>query len=195
MRCLSPHPKYSIQVFEGNEQIVVDARGYAQTVTLAKPEIANFDNLGLLDYEIEAALENFDFSGLPEGVSPLARIGVFDTEAYCQRLPKDKRDEMVVQMNERLRELQEQNPTQFIVVDPPQAARPWPSYDDDSVEDILKFQERLRIKPESIRLYEEQNKNRREIVAAMLRLDDPEGAERIYGSEADEVDEQIEVQA
>jgi hypothetical protein len=83
MRCISPYSGYSITVFEGNEQIVVDARGYAQTVVLEKPVIANFERSGLLDNEIEAALTSFTFAGLPEGINPLTRIAVFDTEAYC----------------------------------------------------------------------------------------------------------------
>jgi hypothetical protein len=171
MRCLSPSPGYSIQVFEGREQVVVDARGYANTIQLQKPVLADFDRLGLLDHEMEAALEFFSFSGLPEGVNPLTRIGVFDSEAYCQRFPKNERDEMLVQMDARLRELQLIFPSEFIIVEPPVKARPWPSYDEDTAEDVLKFQERLRIDPESIRLYELENKNRSEVVDAMGRLE------------------------
>lgn len=182
MRCLSPHGGYSIQILEGNEQVVIDARGYAQTITLNKPVIANFDKSGLLDHEIEAALFMFNFSGLPEGVNPLTRISCFDTEAYVEQYPKDRRDELLVQIDSRLRELQERHPSEFIIVESPQAARPWPSYDDDTVEDVLKFQERLRINPQTIRVYEVENQNRPEIVEAMLRIEDPEGADALYGS-------------
>lgn len=183
MRCLSPHSRYSIQVIEGQEQVVTDARGYAQTVVLHKPVIADFDRMGLLDYEIEAALEKFNFSGLPEGVNPLTRIAAFDSEAYCERFPEKAaagtptRDEMLVQIDARLRDLQVQNPNEFIIVEPPEAPRPWPSYDEDSVEDILKFQERLQIPAQTIRLYELENQNRDEIVKAMLAIEDPAFAE------------------
>jgi hypothetical protein len=174
MRCLSPHTQYSIQVIEGNEQVVVDARGYAQSITLNKPVIANFQQGGLLDYEIEAALEYFNFSGLPEGVNPLTRIATFDTEGYVERFPQDQRDEMLIQIDARLRELQERHPGEFIIVEPPQVAKPWPSYDKDSVEDVLKFQERLQINPETIRLYESENQNRQKIIDAMFALENPE---------------------
>ena len=61
MRAISPHPKYSIQVIEGEENIVMDARGYAHTVDLKKPIVANFQQGGLLDYEIEVALARLRF--------------------------------------------------------------------------------------------------------------------------------------
>lgn len=192
MRCLSPHQSYSIQVIEGQEQIVVDARGYAMTHTLGKPVIANFDRSGLLDHEIEAALTNFNFSGLPEGVNPLTRISVFDTEAYCEQFPKDKRDELQVQIDQRLRELQERHPSEFIIVESPVAAKPWGSYDEDTIEDIVKFQERLEIEPELIRLYESDNQKREEIIEAMFRIESPEAAEAIFGP-VPVFDQEIEV--
>ena len=173
MRCISPHAKYSIQAFEGDEQIVVDARGYATRVVLKDPIVCNFDQGGLLDHEIAFALESFGFSGIPDGVNPLTRVSAFDTEAYVQRLPKERRDEVVVQLDERLRELEKLFPSEFRIVESPRAARPWPSYDEDSVEDILKFQERLRINPETIRLYEHENQHRQEIIDAMFLLEDP----------------------
>lgn len=177
MRCLSPHAGYSIQVIEGQEQVVVDARGFANTVQLHKPVIADFQQGGLLDHEIEAALEQFNFSGIPEGVNPLTRISSFDTEAYVERFPANQKDELLVQIDQRLRDLQKINPNQFIVVEQPYAERPWPSYDQDSAEDILKFQERLRINPELIRRYEVENKNRQTLVLAMLKKEDPDGAD------------------
>lgn len=176
MRCLSPHGNYSLQVIEGNEQVIMDARGYAHTQTIKKPVVANFQKVGLLDYEIEAALSAFNFSGIPEGVNPLTRISSFDTEAYVLSIPEQGRDELLVQINKRLRELQARHPNEFIIVDPPHAPRPWPSYDEMTVEDILKFQEVLRIKPQEIRLYELENANRYDVVHGMLKKEDPEGA-------------------
>lgn len=181
MRCISPHSNYSIQVIEANEQIVVDARGFAQSIVHSKPVIADFDQGGLMDYEIEAALENFNFSGIPEGVNPLTKIASFDTEAYIHRFPPAGRDELLIQIDQRLRELQVLHPNEFIIVEPPEAARPWPSFDKDTVEDVLKIQERLQFNPETIRLYEAENQNRLEIVEAMFRLENPEAADELYG--------------
>ena len=175
MRCLSPYAKYSIQIHEGNEQIVVDARGTATTITLAKPVIGNFDRLGLLDHEIESALEYFNFSGVPEGVNPLTRIGVFDTEAFVQQYPDSERSERLIQIDSRLRELQVRHPGDFIIVEPLEIPRPWPSYDEDSAVEIINFQQRLRVNPEDVRRYEEQReKPRVTIINAMLEQEDPD---------------------
>jgi hypothetical protein len=180
MRCLSPAARYSIQVFEGRESVVLDARGYASTHALEKPVIANFTTSGLLDHEIEVALENFSFSGLPEGVSPLAKVSVFDTDAFCSQYPDETRDEMQIAMENRLRVLQEQFGG-FIIVDQPAAEKPWNSYDDNTPDEVLRIQQATGAYPEKVRIYEEENENRTEIVAAMLRLTDPEGAEALYG--------------
>lgn len=187
MRCLSPHAGYSIQVFEGDEQIVVDARGHAITVANRKPEIADFEPSGLLDHEIEAALECFNFSGLPEGVNPLTRIGIFDTESYGQRFPQAERESKIAAMDARLRELQERFPSEFVIVDQPDSPKPWPSYDEDSPEEIIAARERFGFSPELVRLYEVENENRQEIIESMWRLEDPEGAEEKFGPDEEKI--------
>jgi len=171
MRCISPHARYSINVFDAREQIVTDARGYAHAVPVGMQVMANFENTGLLEHEIEVALSSFTFSGLAEGVNPLSKIGVFDTEVYCLRYPEHERDEMQAQIDERLRILQEQNPSQFIIVETPAAPRPWPKYDGDDAEQVLVVQQAMGISPTIVRRYEEENKNRPEIVEAMTLLE------------------------
>jgi hypothetical protein len=178
MRCISPHRKYSIQVIEGDEQIVVDARGHATTVQLRKPIVANFEQTGLLDHEELAVWENFNFSGLPDGINPMTTVGVFDTEVYCLRFPKSRRDEIQVQVDQRMRELQSVFRSEFMIVEAPQAAKPWPRYDEYSVEDILKFQEALGVNPDEIRRYEEENLKREDLILSMLKISDPAAAER-----------------
>lgn len=174
MRCLSPHARYSIQVFETDEKLVTDTRGYASMQALKKGIVANFDKLGLLAHEEAEALSKFNFSGLPEGVDPRTRIGVFDTEAYCldHYDNPEERQEMQVQMEVRLRELQKKFPTHYIIVDEPVAPKPWPTYDEDGVEDILKFQERLQVPAELVRRYEEENSNRPEIVDPLRAIEE-----------------------
>ena len=193
MRCLSPSPRYSIQAFEGAEQIVVDARGFATTIVHEKPVICDFHQGGLLDHEIEAALENFNFSGIPEGVNPLTRVSFFDTEAYGERFKPDVREAKVASIDVRLRELADIYPSEFIIVDTPASAKPWPSYDTDTAAEIKEFQQRLGISPEVVRLYETENKNRKGIVAAMLRLENPEAAEEQYGTEVEDEEEGAEI--
>jgi hypothetical protein len=189
MRCLSPAEGYSIQAFEPDEtlNIVTDNKGMSRYISRSKPTICNFYKTGLLDHEIEAALERFNFSGLPEGVHPLTRVSVFDTEIYALANYKpDEREEEMRKLDERLRELSEIFPNDFIVVDQPKAEKPWPQYDTQSLEDLLKLQEQTGISPEKVRLYESENANRPEVIEAMWRLEDPEGAAERFGVEEGE---------
>ena len=171
MRCISPHARYSINVFDAKEQIVTDARGYAHAVPVGLQVMANFENTGLLEHEIEAALSSFTFSGLAEGVNPLSKIGVFDTEVFCLQYPESEREEMQAQIDERLRYLQEQNPSQFIIVETPTAPRPWEKYDFDGVEQVLAVQQATGTSPTVVRRYEEENQARQEIIDAMTALE------------------------
>lgn len=195
MRCLSPYANYSITVIEAQEQIVVDGRGFAQTVVLQKPVIANFEKSGLLDNEIEAALTYFTFAGLPEGINPLTRVSVFDTEAYCSALPGDRRDEVQIKLDERLRELAEDHKTDFIIVEPPVVPKPWATYDDCTVEEILALQTATGANPEGVYRYELDTLARAEVLEAMLRQYDPEKANADYGEEQSEPEEPIVVTA
>jgi hypothetical protein len=190
MRCLSPHSKYSIQVIEADEQVVTNPGGFAQLIPLKKGIVANFRVSGLLDHEAEYALMNFGFTGLPDGINPLSRVAVFDTEEFAESLPAAERDALVVQIEQRLEVLAERN-NEFAIVPMPRAERPWPSYDEFDVEDILKFQERLRMSPDKIRLYELENANRPEIVLAMLRKSDPEAAKAFEAESAGGSDESL----
>jgi len=171
MRCLSPHARYSINVFDAQEQIVTDARGYAHSRPIGLQVMANFEQTGLMEHEADLALSSFSFSGLAEGVNPLTKIGVFDTEVFCLRYPEKDRDDIQAQIEERLRELQSQNPSQFIIVETPEAPKPWPKYDDHSIESVLSSQQSLGISPEVVRRYEEEHMNRPEIIEAMTALE------------------------
>lgn len=182
MRCISPSRNYSIQVFEAKEQIVMDQRGFATMLVLEKPVIANFEGTGLLDWEIGPALESFNFSGLPEGINPLTRISVFDTEAYVESRPEIEEDPaarkaLLEKIDARLRKLQARFPSEFIIVDKPAASKPWPSYDNDSVEEIIAIQSRLGMSPEGIRLYELEHQKRPEVIEAMQAIEEGRGAE------------------
>jgi hypothetical protein len=171
MRCLSPHARYSINVFDAQEQIVTDSRGYAHSRPIGLQVMANFENTGLLDHEVDLALSSFSFSGLAEGVNPLSKIGVFDTEIFCLRWPEREREEIQAQIEERLRELQQLHPSQFIIAETPTAARPWTKYDQDSVEGVLAVQQATGTDPAVVRRYEQEKQNRPEIIEAMKELE------------------------
>ena len=174
MRLLSQYSRYSLQIFGDGEKIVTDGKGVAMYVTTRKPVIAFFDKLGLMDHEADVALEKLNFTALPEGVPPLTRVGVWDSEAYCLENYEDpdERRDMQIQIDERVRDLAKKfSPRDFIIVDTPKAPIPWPSYDNDPVEDILKLQERLEVSPEVVRRYEQENQDRPEIVEPMEELE------------------------
>src|SRR6266496_4138027 len=97
MRVLSPHAGYGIQLFGTGERVIPDASGYAVSVPVRKQIHAQFTNSGLLDHEADIALSAFDFSALSEGVNPLTRVGVFDTEAYCISSYEDEKERKAMQ--------------------------------------------------------------------------------------------------
>jgi hypothetical protein len=173
MRCLSPSSAYGIQLFGTGERIIADAGGFGVSVKQREQIHAQFAKSGLMPHEEDLALKSFNFTGLPEGIHPLTRVGVFDTEAYCLDHYEDEeiRNEMQAQIDTRLRELQKKFPTQFIIVETPVAEKPWPSYDEDSVEDILKLQERLGFDPTVVRRYEEENAGRADVIEPMQELE------------------------
>jgi len=181
MRCLSPHARYSINVFDAQEQIVTDSRGYAHSRPIGLQVMANFENSGLLEHEIELALSSFSFSGLAEGVNPLTRVGVFDTEIFCLKYPENEREEIQAQIEQRLRELQKMHPQQFIIAETPEAPKPWDKYDDDSVEQILALQQATGVSPAVVLRYESEHQNRHQIIEAMndLQTEDEPAKEEI----------------
>ena len=168
MRAISPHSEFAVWLVEPAQKLLTDPRtGSAHYEVVDKGHQAQFSVQGLMDHEVEEALSKFNYSGLPEGVSPLARTSVFDTEAYVQAFPENERDALIVQLDQRLEDYCERKPSIAFVVPQPEAPKPWPSYDTMPVEDILEFQKVLQISPSKIRLYELENKDRIEIVGAM----------------------------
>lgn len=174
MRALSPHAKYSIQLFEADTRRAPNERGAVVEWEAAPAVNAHFQVQGLAVWEAEAVLTMFNFSGLPEGVNPLTTIGVFDPEGYVHKnhpqWSEEDRNKEIDRLEERLRGLAELFPSQFICVDKPASPKPWPTYDQDSVADILAIRERLEISPQVVRLYELENQKRDEVVEAMLAL-------------------------
>lgn len=176
MRCISPHERYSIQVFEARTRRGSDSHGTVVEFEESPSINAQFEKGSLLDHEVELALIAFDYSGMAEGSNPLSRIAVYDTEVFAAALGWD--DEFHTKVCDRLRHLQSLYPAQFIIVDQPLAPRPWPTYDEDSLEEILLVRERFRVSPQAVRLYEEQREfPRGQIVEAMLELEAGQTAE------------------
>jgi hypothetical protein len=164
-RCVSPSTNYSIQLIEGDERVVMDQKGIARSVVLQKPIIAEFQQGGLLDYEIAEALERFNFSGLPDGVNPITRLSVYDpeAEAFAKGWTKEELDAAKA----RLRHLAEIDPGHFIIVEKPAEAKPWGKYDEMEAEDVIAAVVNLGYDPEAVRKYEHENAGREEVIEAM----------------------------
>jgi len=168
-RFISPHTRYSIAVDPGNERLIQDSRGVSHLHKESDPQIAQFEQSGLRDHEIAEAFEKWTFSGLPEGVNPVTRIGVYDPEA--QAIAGDWSESGRKAVERKLWFEAENHPGDLTFVPAPRARVPWPSYDEDTAEEIIELQARLQVAPGQIRRYEEENKGRKSIVEKMWELE------------------------
>jgi hypothetical protein len=195
MRAISPIAAYGITVQSPRVRRGPDASGTVQEYFEGDLIHAQFERGGLTEWEQLVALESFDFSGLPDGVNPLTRVSVFDSEMYVQRFPKDERDKLQAKIDERLRELQQTFPSEFMIVEKPPAATPWPTYDLTPIEDaidretgdvvvpgIFTMQRLSGISPETVRLYEIEHQNRPEVIEQMEALEAEIVAETAEGA-------------
>ena len=171
-RFISPHARYTVAIDPGVTKLITDARGNTFMHAESDPQVAQFEQSGLRDHEIQVAFERWTFSGLPEGTNPLTRIGVYDPEA--QSIASDWTDEQRSTVERKLWVESQNHPGDLAFVLTPRKVSPWPSYDTDSVEEILTFAERLQVDPEQIRAYESENQNRPEITEAMTKLGETE---------------------
>lgn len=173
MRAISPHGNYSIQLVEAVPKKGTDQAGNVVEYSDTKPILAQFERSGLMKWEEQAALESFNFSGLAEGVHPLSTVGVYDSELAVQFIADtSEREAKQKLIDKRLTELQKMFPSQFIIVEKPALAAPWPTYDTmESVEDILTVMQATGVSPQTVRLYESENAERPEVIEAMEALE------------------------
>lgn len=200
MRAISPIARYGITLKRPKARRGVDQSGTIHEVYEGEILHAQFNQGGLTDWEQVVAMEHFDFSGLPDGVNPLTRVSVFDSEAYVESLDltEDEKEATLEEIDSRLRKLQSTFPSEFMIVEKPPAPRPWPTYDSTPFEDsvdretgevtvpgIKTMQAMTGISFESIRLYEHENDQRPEVIEwceeneAELASLDAEGAIRV----------------
>lgn len=184
MRAISPITKYSIQLFEAIPKRGMDSTGTIVEYSDNKSVLAQFHQGGLTEWEEIAAIESFDFSALPEGVNPITRISVFDTEGLVANMEDGpEKEDFLERVEKRLAHLAGIFPAEFKIIDKPRSPKPWVSYDECTVEDIFRLQAETQTDPQDIRLYEVENLNREEvieaceIIEAALRGDIPEVAD------------------
>lgn len=172
MRVLSPHPGYSVQVFQGKENREVDGNGSPYTRVEVEPLVAHFEaGHGLFPHETELALRVFGsvIAGLPEGTNPATRIAVFDTEAIAEFRGWDAEYHQKVQ--DRLRVLAQNAPSRLVVAEDIKAPRPWPKYDEQDADEVIAAVEFIGVSPEDVIRYEnERDEPRVVILTAMQAL-------------------------
>lgn len=168
MRLISPHPRYSIQLIESPVKRGPDQSGAIVEYQDTKPIIAEFRQMGLLEWEQIAALQHFSFSGLPEGVNPLSTVSCWDSEVVARDLQWT--DELHQKVQDRARHLAQMNPASVLVVEKPKVPAPWPSYDAQDVEQILATLKVTQLDPQLCRLYEADHQNREDVIALFEAL-------------------------
>lgn len=174
-RYISRSPKYSVGIGEP-EMAQVNGLIFEQR----PKKIGKFQQGLALEHEIEAALKAFTFRGLPDGVPPETMISVFDTSDY------QKANKLSDEERENVEEWLESLPSfgaDYIKVEELRAPKPWPSYDEDSVEDIVAAVDRFHFDVEDVRRYEQENENRSELLAQLVER----GAGNVERSDLDEL--------
>ncbi len=186
MRAISPISNYSIQLVQAVPKRGMDASGTVIEYTDRSPVLAQFSRGGLTEWEQIVALESFDFSALPDGVNPLTRISVYDTEAAVAfEANAQEREAKQLLIEERLTHFASLFPSEFKIVEKPAAERPWPTIDTTPLHDtelksggvapgVLSLQKMTGTSPEKIRLYFDEhpeNPEAAEIIEAMELLE------------------------
>lgn len=167
MRAISPIGNYSIQLFEAIPKRGMDSSGTVVEYSDNKPVIAQFSRGGLTEWEEIEAINSFDFSALPEGVNPLTRVSVFDTDGLVATMEDGpEKDAFLEKVEKRLAHLATIFPGEFRIVAKPASPKPWPTYDENTLEEIFELQAATGVDPQSIRLYEVENLNRPEVIEA-----------------------------
>jgi hypothetical protein len=144
---------------------------------------AQFDPMGLTEYEKEQALERLSFHGLPMNsdteteVSPVSRLSVFDSEAAKkEKRWDDEEHDLVVQT---LRE-SDRNGLDFIEVDAKVRPAPWKTYDNlTDPEKIVELATEIGVPITDVLAYERENENREDVVTALEEALDPADASAV----------------
>lgn len=134
---------------------------------IKKKLIAQFQQGACLDHEIEVGLKTFTFRGLPDGVPPETRLAVFDTRDFqkAHRLTDEEREQIEFFLDHH-----DALGNEYIKVEEIRAAKPFPSYDEKSPEEILELIEQIGTDPDVAYAYEAENEGRDELLEAFVAL-------------------------
>lgn len=173
-RFVSPHAGYSLVIRPTIDRETSFQRNVPQQMGL----VAEFKKGGLSPWEREAALERFpNLRGIGHDQNPLRRFSVYDTEA--QALLNKWDEEFRAQVEDRIRSSMSFG-VDYIEVETPRAPEPWPNYDNLTAqgrrtnemvaEKIAETVKELGYSIEHVLVYERENRNRPEVIAALEAL-------------------------
>ena len=141
-----------------------------------RPRIfAEFTHGPVPDWAMKQVLKRLDFGFLPDGWTPEMQISSFDSVvAQNQNGWKDSEREALEE------HLARQVGEDYILVEPERAPKPWATYDklfarkgmtqEQAVEKIISIVVDTGIDPQLVIDYEQENKNRADVIEAMVSL-------------------------
>lgn len=203
-RYVSMYPNYSI-TFQSN--VVEDyATGRSRTI-IPLIDLIFTAATSLHKWELEAALGHFTFSGLPTEIdemtpiSPIPRISMFDSSQFVtnNRTLRFVDDEgvphpLTVAMIDSFLDGREECGADFIRVDQPAVAAPWPAYpklvagrgrgtsSEFIVEKIVEKVREDEYDPAEVIAFERQNLARPDVIAALEALVEAEPVEPVVAA-------------
>lgn len=177
MRFVSKYRKYQINF----QRDIVEHFATGESHEIQPLLNCEFDLYGsLLPHEVAAARERFINFGLPtevDGVTtidPLYRFSIFDTELFQKSKGFD--DAKRLKLEEFLLARPECG-VDYIMVEEPKLAPPWPTYDDfrgvrglPTPQSIARKVEEDGYDPDLVIAYERQNANREDVIEALETL-------------------------
>lgn len=187
MQCISTSGRLALPI-RGELERLKDTHGNLVRDTV-RGLTAQFEPASMAPEHMREAVSRLPAFGRGVGLNedPYRRCGFFDSH-HAQRV-NDWTDEDRELVEETLASLPE-NGVDFLIVEAPKVAAPWPKYDSArSVGSIVSTVEQIGVDPQVVIDYERQNRDRAEVVEAMQRLIDGQV------SEAQVPDGPVEVQA
>ena len=173
MRFLSKFAKFSVKLIDPDERPLPNGK-----LHIVVPGVnAQFRPTNISDYEYKVALDTFQWNGRvveEDGMTPVGvrfRVGVYDTdeEARNNRWTEERRVEI-----EGLMKTAIGYGVDFVAVEAPKLAAPWPSYDEikgpGAINKIKMLVTDGGYDAAYVVEYEKQNRNREPLIAELEAL-------------------------
>lgn len=177
MRFISKYPGFKVTAIPGEDDLFT---GRPKRL----PIIAKFKPGFLYAWEVDAARRHFKFNGLTQIGEPGAAGDIIDPSirvSYYDTLEAQREEGWSDEFREQVEQGLLSNPfhgSEFLMVEQPELPAPWPKYDElvahgrrtseMVAEKIAETVRDLGLDPEEVIAYERANRNREEVVNAIL---------------------------